>query len=103
MFVYLPVVQSAYETFLGQLKISIFWEKKISIFEKKNFQKSKFFFQKKSKIWIGPKIFYRPIWPVEDPQIANFPFFGLLGHLNHRQALHNRHMGVRIGEYSIVC
>ena len=51
------MVKSTYKKILGQLKISIFFEKKISIFEKKIFKKSKFFFQKKSKIWVGPKIF----------------------------------------------
>ena len=54
------VVQSAYKTFLAQLNFSFFCEIFFSIFWKKFFQKSNFFFSKNRKFELFQKyVIYR--------------------------------------------
>ena len=53
----LLVVQSAYKTFLTQLKFSIFFEKKISIFWKFFFKNRNFFFPKNRNFELAQNFF----------------------------------------------
>ena len=69
----LLVLQSAYKTFLAQLKFSIFLKILFRFFEKKIF-KNRFFFFKKSKVSVGPKMNYMSIWPLEGLQMQSSQF-----------------------------
>ena len=53
-----PVVKSAYKTFLGELKFSIFFEKKISIFEIFFSENRKKKIQKNRKLSWAKKVLY---------------------------------------------